>query len=235
MTTDRGHRALTAQEAVLVRLRRAIVTGELAPGDQVRQDALAERYGVSRVPVREALKMLEGEGQVVYHPHRGYFVSSLDLADLREVYRIRELLETEAVRVAVPGLSDADVQRLADAADEVDRADAQGELSAMAAANRRFHFVLLEAADMPRLVRLVRILWDATDSYRSLYYTDEGHRAVVREQHQAVVDAVRGRDADRVVELLRTHREDAVVALADALGQVGRSATESSTASGVTP
>ena len=89
----------TAQEAVLAELRRAIAAGELRPGEQVLQDALAERFGVSRVPLREALKILEGEGQVTYRPHRGYFVAELDLDDLREVYRIRDLLETEAIDV----------------------------------------------------------------------------------------------------------------------------------------
>ena len=89
----------------MAELRLAIASGDLRPGEQVLQDALAERFGVSRVPLREALKILEGEGQVVYRPHRGYFVAELDLDDLREVYRIRDLLESEAVRVAVPQIN----------------------------------------------------------------------------------------------------------------------------------
>ena len=114
IVTDTFRRPPTAQEAVLTELRRAIVTGELRPGEQVRQDALAEQFGVSRVPLREALKILEGEGQVTYLPHRGYFVAELDVADLREVYRLRDLLETEAVRAAVPRLTDADVAEISD-------------------------------------------------------------------------------------------------------------------------
>ena len=83
----------TAQEAVLAEIRRLIVSGELAPGAPVRQEAVAERLGVSRVPVREALKVLEGEGHVVYAAHRGYVVAELSVDDLTEVYRLRELLE----------------------------------------------------------------------------------------------------------------------------------------------
>lgn len=79
----------TAQEFVLTELRRAIVSGQLRPGAAIRQDTLAESLGVSRVPLREALKILEGEGQVTYRPHRGYFVADLSYDDLREVYRIR--------------------------------------------------------------------------------------------------------------------------------------------------
>jgi DNA-binding GntR family transcriptional regulator len=217
MTAERFRRPPTAQEAVLAELRRAIITGELRPGEQILQDALAERFGVSRVPLREALKILEGEGQVTYRPHRGYFVAQLDVDDLREVYRIRDLLESDAVRTAVPLLTDEDIQRLADAADDVDRADQMGDLVAMTTANRRFHFTLIEAAGMPRLARLARILWDATDAYRSVYYAENSHRQVVHEEHHAVVAAVRAGDADEAVRLLREHREHAVAAVAKAL------------------
>lgn len=218
MTGPPFRRPPTAQEAVLAELRRAIVTGELAPGEQVLQDALAERFGVSRVPLREALKILEGEGQVVYRPHRGYFVAELDLADLREVYRIRDLLETEAVTVAVHNATRADLDALQRALEDVENAAAAGDLATMTEANRRFHFGLIECARMPRLSRLVRILWDATDVYRSLYYADDTHRHAVHEEHRAVLAAVRAGDAEKAVTLLRHHREQAVAALERALG-----------------
>lgn len=90
----------TTQEFVLQELRNAIVRGELPPRQPIRQDAIAQRFGVSRVPLREALKILEAEGQVVYRPHRGYSVAELALSDLLEVYRLRQLLESEAATVA---------------------------------------------------------------------------------------------------------------------------------------
>ena len=218
MSSQPFRRPPTAQEAVLAELRRAIITGDLKPGEQVLRDALAERFGVSRVPLREALKILEGEGQVVYRPHRGYFVAELDLADLREVYRIRDLLESEAVAVAVEKITPDDLDRLQEALEEVERAAATGDLVAMTEANRRFHFGLIECADMPRLSRLVRILWDATDVYRSRYYADDRHRRHVHDEHRAVIDAVRAGDAAGAVSLLRQHRERAVAALYRALG-----------------
>lgn len=213
MTRPGFRRPPTAQEAVLGELRLAIVTGELQPGQQVLQDALAERFGVSRVPLREALKILEGEGQVIYRPHRGYFVAELDLNDLREVYQIRDLLESEAVRVAVPRITADEIAALSVALEEVERASAAGDLVGMSAANRRFHFGLIEAARMPRLLRLVRVLWDATDVYRSLYYADGSHREAVHDEHRQVLGAVRLGDADRAVSLLRHHRERAVATL----------------------
>lgn len=203
----------TAQEFVLSELRQAIVSGRLAPGEPIRQDALAEQLGVSRVPLREALKILEGEGQVTYRPHRGYFVADLSLDDLLEVYRIRQLLEAEAARRAVDLLTEADLGRLVEAQREVDKAGEASDIVTMTAANRRFHFTLLEAAGMPRLMRLIRILWDATDTYRAVYYNDEQNRQRVSREHDVIVSAVRSRDVELVVRVLDEHRNAAVEAL----------------------
>jgi DNA-binding GntR family transcriptional regulator len=208
----------TAQEAVLAELRRAIVEGELAPGTQIVQEALAERLGLSRVPIREALKILEGEGQVSYSPHRGYFVTELDLDELLEVYRIRQLLETEAATVAVPRLSEEVLGRMGEAIGDMVRASSEGNIVAMTAANRRFHFAIIESSGMPRLTRLVRQLWDATDPYRSLYYAEEVNRKTVDREHREILAAARDRDVDRVVALLDEHRDHAIARLRQTLG-----------------
>jgi DNA-binding GntR family transcriptional regulator len=208
--SDRFRRPPTAQEAVLVELRRAIASGRLRPGEQVRQDALAEELGVSRVPLREALKILEGEGAVTYSPHRGYFVAELSVADLAEVYRIRELLEEEAVRAAVPRLRDTDLDELTELVRDCEHAGDAGDVAAMTEANRRLHFTLYDASGRPRLVRLVRILWDATDVYRAVYYDDARNRTRVDREHLAVLAALRRRDADAAVRLLAEHRDHAV-------------------------
>jgi DNA-binding GntR family transcriptional regulator len=207
----------TAQEAVLGELRRAILTGELRPGQQVVQEALAERFGVSRVPLREALKILEGEGSVTYLPHRGYFVAELSLDDLLEVYRIRELLEDEAVRVAVPRLTEADLEDLTAAVQDWETAERAGDVAAMTEANRRLHLGLYTASDRPRLVRLIRILWDATDVYRALYYSQAPNRARVQHEHRAALQALRAGRTDEAVEVLARHREHAVAHLREAL------------------
>lgn len=208
----------TAQQFVLDELRRAITSGELKPGAPIRQDALAERLDVSRVPLREALKMLESEGLVVHHAHRGYFVTELSLADLSEIYRIREILEAEAVRAATARMSPETLASLLEAQREVERTGAAGDVTAMAAANRRFHFLLIEASGMPRLVRLIGTLWDATDAYRSLYYGEALNRERVVHEHRAVLDALRDGDAEQAVQRLDEHRAHAVSALRGVLG-----------------
>ncbi|WP_426362429.1 GntR family transcriptional regulator [Streptomyces sp. E-08] len=210
-------RPQTAQQFVLEELRRAITSGELRPGGPIRQEALAARFEVSRVPLREALKALEAEGLVVHHVHRGYFVAELSLADLEEIYRIRELLETEAVRTAVRRLPEGTVGTLEGIQREVERAADAGDVTAMAAANRRFHFTLIEASGMPRLVRLITTLWDSTDAYRSLYYTDAPHREQAVREHRAVISALRRRDEEATVDRLDEHRAHAVAALREVL------------------
>ncbi|MGW6566699.1 GntR family transcriptional regulator [Streptomyces sp. NPDC054975] len=207
----------TAQQFVLKELRRAITAGELRPGGQIRQDALAARLDVSRVPLREALKILEGEGLVVHHIHRGYFVAELSLADLEEIYRIRQLLETEAVRLGVRRADDGLVASLEKIQREVEEAADDGDVTAMAAANRRFHFALIEASKMPRLVRLITTLWDATDAYRSLYYTETPHRELAVREHRAAISAVRNGDEEALVRGLDEHRAHAVAALREIL------------------
>lgn len=210
----------TAQEAVLAELRRFITAGRLRPGQQVVQDALAAQFGVSRVPLREALKILEGEGQVTYVPHRGYFVTELSLSDLIEVYRIREILEAEAVSIAVPQMTAEDIHRLEEAEHDVQAAADIGDVVAMTSANRRFHFAILDACALPRLVRLIRLLWDATEVYHSLYYNEAHNREMVHSEHQALVAAIRAGDAATALVVLTEHREHAIAALRSMLEPV---------------
>lgn len=207
----------TVGETVAAALRTAIAARELRPGDRVRQEEVARRLGVSVIPVREALRVLEGEGQVTYRPRQGYVVAELDLGALAEVYRLRELLEDEAVRMSVERISDADVEQIGALFDEVDEALADGRITAAMTANRRAHFQLVEAAGMPILLRHIRMLWDSTEAYRALYYADPRRGNGVAREHAAIVEALAARDAERVIDLLRGHRRRALDSLSSAL------------------
>ena len=212
-------RKTTAQEQVLRELRTLIGSGQLAPGQQVIQDTLAAQLGVSRVPLREALKVLEGEGQVTHLPHRGYFVADLSVADLVEVYRIRDLLEREALTSAVPQLTDDDVTTIEVLAGRVAHAAARTDVAAVTAANRDFHFAMFDASGMPRLVRLIRTLWDATDAYRGVYMADEANLEQMNREHQQMLTALAARNTADVVRLQAEHRENAVSAVAKVIQQ----------------
>ena len=206
-------RPKTAQEAVLDELRRMVVTGELPPGSPLRQEAIARDFGVSRVPVREALRILEGEGKVRHTAHQGYTVVRLGVPELLEVYRLRDLLEGEAAAAAVPRLGAEDLGRMRAAMDAMDQAADAEDMLGVGSGNRAFHFAILEPAGLPMTMRLVSQLWETTDPYRQLYFTRPITRETVNEEHQLIFDACAARDADRTVELLRTHRAHAVADL----------------------
>ncbi len=207
----------TVQEYVLLELRRALGTGELKPGQPIRQEALAERLGVSRVPLREALKILEGEGRVIHQPHRGYQVPELSLSELHEVFWIRGILESQAVRLATAQLTEADIERIVVAQHAADTA-ALGDAHAMTTANREFHFAIFEGSRRDRLVQIIRNLWNATDAYRWVYYETHHNRERVRQEHREIVEALRRRDADRVISALDAHRAHAVESLSAVIG-----------------
>lgn len=219
--TPRLRAVVTVQHATLAWLRDQIATGLCRPGDQLRQENLAREFGVSVPPVREALKTLEAEGQVVYAPHRGYFVASMSYQELAETYRIRELLETEAIGRSVPVLGTEDVERMGEAIRDMERAHRASDMHALTAANRRFHFTLFDAADMPRMADMIRILWESTDRYRSMYFSTRQHRLRVNAEHRAIMAAVRAHDALTATALLRSHRESALSALRETFESPG--------------
>jgi DNA-binding GntR family transcriptional regulator len=207
---------------VLTELRRRVASGELEPGAPIRQDRLARELGTSRHPIREALRVLEGERLVVHRPHRGYYVASLDADTLREIYRLRDLLESEAIRVAIPKVTDALVDELEATAARLEHLDASQDLATFIDTNRHFHFLLFEAAGMPQLDHHLRLLWESSESYRTRYYLHASNVTRVHADHAAIVEAVRTRDAPAAIEALRRHRDTAVARL---VAQLGKDAT----------
>lgn len=213
----------TAQEAVLDELRRRIITGEVAPGSQILQDALAEDLGVSRVPVREALRTLEGEGQVSYAPHRGYFVVELNLDELIEIYRLRDILEPEAVAKAFPHVKSEDLDRMGESVQAMAAAISASDNVAMTQANRRFHFTMFAPCGMPRLLRMLDQLWDSSDTYRAVYFLGDDKKDLMHREHEAIYEALRQRDLKLLLKLLALHRTHAVPALSQLLSRDGAS------------
>ena len=168
--------------------------------------------------MREALRLLEREGQVTYRPRRGYSVTELRIDDLEEIYALRALLEREAALDAVPRLSEADLSEIeraaADCAAAVDHGDVVTEL----AANRRFHTAIMRPSGRPHLLRLIDLLWDSTEAYRALYYNSPAERRESLIAHDRILGAVVAGDGERLVAELDAHRSRALVVLRGIIG-----------------
>jgi DNA-binding GntR family transcriptional regulator len=207
-------RRVTAQQLALEHIRELVARGQLQPDARIRQEQLAAELGTSVIPVREALKTLEAEGQVRYAPHKGYQVAKLSLEELTETYLIRRLLEDEIVRIAVPLLTESHFAELEQLAHDMVEASAADDPHRMISANRDFHFTIFAAARHPRMEDFIRMLWQSTDAYRSVYYADRHARDRVNAEHASIVSALRAGDVDRAVRELDEHRRHAIAALA---------------------
>jgi DNA-binding GntR family transcriptional regulator len=211
----------TTQQHALDGLRRAIVAGELRPGQRVAQEEVAQGLGVSIAPVREALRVLEQEGQVTYFPRRGYFVTELRMADLAEIYALRDVLEERAARHTLPSLDEDALERIDLAARDCVVAAEAGDVAAELEANRRFHFAMLESPDQVHAMRVIRLLWDSTEAYRAMYYNSPEERRAAVDAHERIVAAIHRRDADGLVAELRAHRDRALTVLERILAATG--------------
>ena len=188
---------VTAQDVVLVSVRQAILSGILGPGARLRQEELADVFGTSRIPVREALRALEYEGLVTSVPHRGFTVTALDADNVEEVYDLRILLESEAVRLALPLLTDEDLDDLEKLFRVMQDA---GSPDDQLAAREQFYLRLYSVTGRPRLVGLIVRL--RAEVARVLRWATIQHSSSI---HEHFFEAVRVGDADRAVAHLAGH------------------------------
>ncbi len=203
----------TAQAAVLAELRARILDGRLPPGAALRQEELSTQLGVSRVPVREALRMLEAEGHVTYAAHRGYRVVHLEIADLEEIYHLRALIEDDLIRRTARAWSDDDLATIRHAFGELSRIESaiDPDPLALAAANRRFHAAILRPG--PRTERILATLWDASEAHRARWFASPENVARGAHEHARALAAVQAGDAEALVAILAEHRAGAIAAL----------------------
>lgn len=201
-------------ESIAERLRVRILDNELAEGDTLRQEAIAELYAVSRMPVREALRQLEAEGLVVFHRHRGAVVSRLNVSEVEELFDLRILIEKDLIRRAVPLATHADFDNCLvhlEASEEAYRsADARrwGEL------NWTYHEALYHPAARARSLGLAHTLNLNTDRYVRIQLSLEHEaRARAMREHRELYELYRARNADGAARLLDDHLTHACEAL----------------------
>jgi DNA-binding GntR family transcriptional regulator len=191
-------------ERITDELRRAVISGEMAPGSRVRQEELAERFGASRIPVREALRRLESEGLVTLVPNSGAWIAKVDVAECIEMYKIREQLEPLALEESVPRLGEADVQELQKLADAV---ESTAEVEEFLRLDRDLHLLSYSRAEMPRLLDMIERFWNTTQHYRRAYFKlikRSGHW-VIHAEHRLMMEAIKRRDAEEAGRIVRGH------------------------------
>ena len=195
----------TLTAATVRALREKILSGELGDGEQLRQDALAAKYGVSRIPLREALRQLEAEGLVSFYPHRGAVVSTLSLAEIEELFEIRALIEPDMLRRAIPKLTEDDLARAEEILDTARVSFQTEDVGRWGELNWRFHSTLYAPADRPRSMAVIEKLNINIDRYLRIQLLLTHGTAQADDDHRALLAACRARDTAAAVKLLKRH------------------------------
>lgn len=185
-------------------LRRAILAGEFAPGERMRQEVIATQFGASRLPVREALRILQSDGLVTLVANSGAWVSQLDVRECAESYEIRERLEPLLLRESMPGLTVDDIARMRSLAEEMER---KPEVETFLRLDREFHLLSYSRAETVLLSSLIERLWNTTQHYRRAFAVLVGAegRRVVHYEHFLLVDAIQRGDAEDAQRVLGGH------------------------------
>ncbi|MCC6944695.1 MAG: GntR family transcriptional regulator [Thermomicrobiales bacterium] len=203
MPTSNNNDLISSVDLVYQRTRQDIVTGELAPGAPLRLQELAARNGVSMIPVREALRLLEAEGFVDILQNKGARVAPFSKEDMLDVYRTRLVLETEALRLAVPNATPQVIATARKINEKLGRQKANKGV-VLTDDHRRFHLMLYEPSESRWLMRLISSVWDHSDRYRRQVERRVTYREVVVE-HERILSAMEAGDADGAAEALRDH------------------------------
>lgn len=205
---------LPLRDVVFNTLRQSILTGELRPGERLMEIHLADKLGVSRTPIREAIRMLELEGLVTMIPRRGAEVAQITEKNLREVLEVRGALDALAVELACERITQEELEQLKKACDHFEEETKKGSANQVAQADVALHDIILKASRNEKLVQMIGNFSQQMYRYRLEYVKDEAHYEMLILEHQRIYEAIRDRDKERGAEAIRTHidnQEKAVI------------------------
>ena len=203
----------TKSTAVYRLLKRDILNGRLKPGEKLVASRIAEAYGVSIIPVREALNRLRAEGLVTIVPHTGAYVTEIDLEDLKDLYPIRGVLEGLAARLACSRLGERDFGLLDRLIRKMDRVIEEGRFPEMGALNYEFHMAIYRASGNKHLVKLIEDLWQKTGRVRGIFALVPERAKESNREHREILQALEAGDARRAEELVIQQDERTLEAL----------------------
>ena len=196
---------LPLRDVVFQTLREAILKVDLRPGERLMELQLAAKLGVSRTPIREAIRMLEQEGLAVTIPRKGAEVARMTEKDMEDVLQIREALDDLAVQVACDKITQEQLERLMATMKNFELAVQAGDLSKIVAYDVEFHDVIYEATDNPKLVILLSNLREQIYRYRVEYLKEKENYPMLIVEHEEIVQALKQKNKERVADAMRNH------------------------------
>ncbi len=193
----------TLREKILETIRDAILKGSLKPGERVSEPDLAERFGISRTPIREAFRQLESEGYLVVVPRKGAVVASLSERDIEEFYAIKIILEGFAARMAADKLTEKEIERLESINERLHKIAKDGDVKTFFRVHNEFHEVFIKAAGNDKLSEMINQLVMKFKRLRLASLSQPGRMVVSIEDHQDMIQAFRDHDGNRADSLVR--------------------------------
>lgn len=214
-------KALSLSEQLVDSIRQDILDGVYPPASLLRQDALADKHGVSRIPVREALLQLESEGLVTVRPRRGAIVTPLSQAEIDDVFELRSLLEPRLYRLSAPKLDSADVHQAVQVNERYRQAIEQGHYHQLGPLNAEFHLALYARADLPRTSQIVTSLLQTSERYTRIQLSTPEALATSLVEHAELLQLTQARQFKKAEALLLVHLNHVWQGLTAVLGQQG--------------
>ncbi|MFZ5641457.1 MAG: GntR family transcriptional regulator [Bacillota bacterium] len=207
------------REIVFEAIREAIINGTLKPGERLMEIQLAEEMGVSRTPVREAIRKLELEGFVVMIPRKGAYVAGLSMKDIADVFEIRAALEGLAAGLAAERITEEELEELERLLVKIGECIQSNDLNAVIEQDTEFHDVLFRATRNERLVQIVSNLREQIQRYRTASLSSPGRMKLALEEHKQIVEALSERDVEKAQQLAREHIENAENSMLEVFGE----------------
>lgn len=195
------------REVVFETIRNAIISGSLKPGERLMEVQMAERLGVSRTPIREAIRKLELEGLIIMLPRKGAYIADLSVKDLTEVLEIRAALEGMATGLAVTRINESEIEELELIALKFHKALENGDLEELLFQDSQFHETIFKASRNERLIQLNNNLREQVQRFREMYLKKINRSKKTSMEHFDIVEAISRRDISKAEKLARKHIE----------------------------
>lgn len=193
------------REIVFESLREAIIDGRLKPGERVMEIQLAEKLGVSRTPVREAIRKLELEGLLVMIPRRGAYVADISLKDIIDVLEIRSALEGLAASLAANRIDEDELKLLREKAIEFKKCIENNDVQGMINRDSEFHEIILKASKNKKLITIIEGLKEQVQRFRVAYFTEYNMTTNLVKEHQSVLEAIEEKDPEKASKYAQQH------------------------------